>query len=169
MSLPFKIEHKKENTFTRAAYWGKADYALQTPDGQLYFKIRGAKNYTDGKRRSPKYPLLENILNGSEEFPSELVYNHSYLLKVRKWNEAQKSKGYEVLKDKRPGDEVIEERTARFNNNHFPCDTVKEFDRRNDRKTKVKGLPVKWFEKLADKGIKAVHKAMMLDSQKQAK
>jgi hypothetical protein len=28
LELPFQLEHKKDNTFTKAAYWSKADYAL---------------------------------------------------------------------------------------------------------------------------------------------
>jgi hypothetical protein len=169
MKLPFNIEHKLDNTFTRAAYWGKADYALIRSDGKPYFKIRGAKNYTNGKRRSPKYELLENILNESDEFPSELGYDHSYLLKIGKWRIGQSSRGYEALKGKRPGDEVNEVRNARFNNTHFPCNSVKEFKRRQERKTKLKGENVRWFEKDGGKGIRAVHQVMKADTQNQAK
>ncbi|MEJ1929544.1 hypothetical protein WDZ92_04595 [Nostoc sp. NIES-2111] len=165
LSLPFAIEHKLNNTFYIAAYINKAHYLLFTLGGDVTYKVRGARDYKDNSlRKHPTFELLKNLANGSNEFPQELVYDHLSLLRVGKWVEAMNSNGYENIKQLRPGDEVREERTARYNNSHVFCLTVDDFTKRNDRKTTHRGQKVEWFERYREDGWSKVHNQMLLDS-----
>lgn len=171
LELPFAIEHKLENTFTIAAYINKAHYCLiqlsndNSLCNNILYRIRGARDYSDDiLRKHPTYQLLYNMAYGGDEFPQTLTYDHQSLLKINKWLEIQNSNGYQEIKDLRPGDELIEERTARYNNTHFFCDTVNEFKRRSERKTYYRGQTVEFFERYKLGGIGNVHTQMMLDS-----
>ena len=167
LTLPFDIEHKMDNCFTTAAYFSKAHYLLTTTGkGGDVYKIRGAREYTSdsGLRQHPTFELLKAMATGDDVFPSELEYDHKSLMKIGKWLEIQQSNGYAALKECRPGDEVIEERTARYNNTHTFCDTVNQFKNRVGRKTFEGGQPVELFERYRQGGISKVHYAMMMDN-----
>lgn len=162
LQLPFKIEHKGENTFKAGAYTSKAHYGLRTLRGKNVFKIRGAKDYGVGSelRKSPTYAILTAILDGQDMMPDDLKYDHFHLLKLGLWKRKQISSAsaYAAIGDKRPGDAVITEITARYNNTHFPCDTVAEHKRRKDRKTEAGGKLRQWFERYGDLGWSRVQK-----------
>ncbi|RCJ24304.1 hypothetical protein A6770_28465 [Nostoc minutum NIES-26] len=165
LSLPFAIEHKLENTFTVAAYINKAHYLLVTRQGKWVYKIRGAREYNDSDlRKHPTFALLKAIVEDSDKLPNDLSYDHRSLMKGGKWLEVQHSNGYPDLKDHRPGDEITEERTARYNNTHIFCMTVAEYEKRNGRKTFERGEPVEFFERYREDGWSKVHAQMMLDS-----
>ncbi|MEH2164373.1 MAG: hypothetical protein V7K38_25830 [Nostoc sp.] len=171
LELPFDIEHKLENTFTIATYINKAHYCLVRLEhdnnltNNFLYRIRGARDYSnDNIRKHPTYQLLYNMACDGDNFPQELTYDHQSLLKINKWLEIQTSNGYQELKELRPGDELIEERTARYNNTHFFCDTVNQFKKRSERKTYIAGKPIEFFERYRQDGIKTVHTQMMLDS-----
>lgn len=162
LSLPFQLEHKADNFFLTAAYWNKGHYAFDTVTGKRLFKIRGAKDFNDEDlKRSPVYELLSNILDGRDDFPQNLEYDHFYLLKIGKYQQAQNSKGFANLDNKRPGDQVIESRVARFNNAHFPITDLAEYKRLTGRKTHHRKTRVNYFEKYKDKGIKFIHQKMI--------
>jgi hypothetical protein len=178
LQLPFNIEHKGENTFVKAAYWNKAHYAfdLCTPQNSIYtqhkttdrlFRIRGCKQYSNGLRESPIYKLLSNILDGSDEMPEGMAYDHFYLLKIPKWLEAQKSNGYASLEGKRPGDAVVEQRILHLNNTHLPVEEPETYLKRSGRRTsKTSGgqkRNIEFFEKYRHLGIAYVHKMMLQD------
>jgi hypothetical protein len=150
LSLPFKIEHKLENTFIKAAYFSKAHYSLQLPGGERKYKIRGAKMYNDGKRPSPMYQLLDNLLDGVDVVPPSQVYDHFYLLKMGRWKEAQNSKGWQSLKGLRPGDGVIEERLFKLNDGHLPIMRVEQFKRgkKSRSESRWSGLKLTTFRDL---------------------
>jgi hypothetical protein len=169
LSLPFKIEHKGENTFIRGAYTSKAHYALRTLAGKVVFKIRGAKEFGEEKELNnhPLYEILTNLLDDKNDMPEDLQYDHTLLEKVGLWKKAQLSPtegSYADYAGKRPGDEVRTKRTARFNNTQFPCDTVIEFKRRKDRKTKQNGNPAQWFERYRNRGWGFVQKQALKDA-----
>ncbi|MFN6481428.1 MULTISPECIES: hypothetical protein [unclassified Nostoc] len=170
LSLPFAIEHKPKNTFYIASYMNKAHYMLLTLDNKEVYKIRGAREYKETElRKHPTYALLQNLANGCDDFPQPLTYDHKSLLKIGKWKEAMESSGYANIKNLRPGDELIEERTARYNNSHVFCDTVADFERRNGRKTTHRGQTLQWFERYGNEGFSKVHSQMLLDSLAESK
>ncbi len=167
LELPFKIEHKIEHTYLSAAYINKAHYLFRTLLGTEVYKIRGCKKFTDKKlRKHPTYKLLTNMADGNDEFPDELDYDQHSIIKIGKWIEAQNSSedAYKNIKALRPGDELIEARTARYNNTHILCDTEAEFKRRKDRKSMVRGKKVEWFERYRNLGISKVIQMMLEDS-----
>jgi hypothetical protein len=167
LSCPFRLEHKMENTFTRAAYWSKSDYALLTPKGFVY-AVRGKdKTKRDDQNPHPSFAMLKNIIEGRDEFPETLTYAKGGILKVGKYNVAQSSKGYEALKDLRPGDSLpIAFYDARYNNTHFPLRDEWDYRRRRNRKKVSRGNPVQWFERYAP-SIKAVHRGMATNDLRQ--
>lgn len=161
LALPFNIEHKPENTFKKAAYWGKAHYCIEPLEGERFFKIRGAKEYRDEELKThPTYQLLSNILDGVDVFPEDLDYHHFYLLKVKRWLQGQNSKGYAHLKEARPGDAVVEPRHARYNNQHIFCDTARDYKRFQKRYTRT---DFEMFERFASDGISKLHAMMLID------
>jgi hypothetical protein len=163
LPFPFALAHK--TTFLRAAYWSKADYALQTPDGPVH-KLRGKSRskLTDSKP-DPTFELLNRILAGADDFPEDMTYRRGGILKVAKYRLAQASQtGYAKLKDLRPGDNLPEEEyVQRYNNVHFPLPDEATYRRRRDRKKEHRGQPVVWFERYGPRGIARVHKAMADD------
>jgi hypothetical protein len=164
LTLPFRLEHKPENTFTAAAYWSKADYALETATGRK-FALRGKEwNSQKDVKPHPHFTLGNNILDGSDAFPDDLTYTKGGILKVGTWKRAQNSKGFEDLKGLRPGQNLpVAEQTARYNNEHFPLATAADFYRRRYRKKFRQGKWVEWFERYRGKGIRAVLRAMAAD------
>ncbi|AUT00884.1 hypothetical protein CLI64_11015 [Nostoc sp. CENA543] len=165
LSLPFNIEHKIENCFSVASFINKAHYYIHSVyDGEV-FKIRGARNYEESAlRKHPSYELLKGLAFGGDYFPSDLNYDHKSLLKINKWVMAQASAGFDTVKQVRPGDELIEVRTARYNNTHIFCESVDDFKRRSERKTVNRGEKLEWFERARANGFSKVHALMMLDT-----
>jgi hypothetical protein len=168
LELGFNIEHKETNTASRAAYWNKSHYALDTLEGKRVFKIRGAREYKEAElRKSPFFTLLGNILDGKDEFPDILEYDHRYLLKLGEYYRAQKSKGYVHLDGIMPGEEVTLSRFQAFKCLHLPFNTYAQFKKVNDRPTtaKKKGETVRivHYEQHGDLGIARVHAKMLED------
>jgi hypothetical protein len=135
--LPFKIEHKAENFFIRASTFSKADYCLdrayyhdELGIKQYLYKIRGAKDFeeTEYLKKSPKYRILFNLLNGNKKLHDlTFDYHHPSLLKINLWKRAQESQGYSYLEGKMPGDRIVQERDFRMNNKFNHHDTVEEY------------------------------------------
>ncbi|MBD1825496.1 hypothetical protein H6F51_23790 [Cyanobacteria bacterium FACHB-DQ100] len=170
LSFPFDIEHKVQNTSTAMAYFKKGDYAFRTINYGDVFKSRGNKDFSTQKgpnaelKSHPTFKLLTNILDGTDDFPEEMEYNEQYFLSLTAWTIAQKStNGYTHIVDQHPGDEIIETRTARFNNTHIPILKIKDYERRNSRKAENHGKPVEFFERARKYGISAVVRAMNAD------
>ncbi len=163
LTLPFNLEHKIGNTFRRAAYWSKADYALLTEKDTVY-ALRGKDKSKRGSRKHPTFALLDAILAGKDDFPDDLSYTRAGIMKIGKWLMVQDSNGYADLKGLRPGDNLPEqEYQARYNNNHFPLRDEQDYLRRRNRKKQDRGRSVQWFERYANQGISTVHKAMKMN------
>jgi hypothetical protein len=163
LSFPFQVAHKTQNTFTRGAYWSKGDYAFLT-DSAMVYAVRGKEKRPRPDMKShPTFRLLDNVVAGRDDFPKELSYTHRSILKVAKFKVVQASSGYEELKRLRPGDDYAEERLARYNNTHFPFDTVADYLRRRDRKKVHRGRPVEWFERYRNQGVAEVSRHMVAD------
>ena len=163
LDFQFCVEHKAENFAKRVAFWSKGDYGFVPAIGeQTYYKIRGAKKNRDKQNRNhPKFELFDNILAFKDVFPEDMEHIFTCLLKLEKFKQIQNSqKGYKNLKDVRPGDEIVESRTASFNNTHMPVDTIRDYLKREKRSLKK---DIKLFEKHRGKGIKWVHGRMMDD------
>jgi hypothetical protein len=159
--LPFNLEHKKDHTFNRAAYWSKGDYALQTAKGIVY-AVRGKdKNKRSDRKHHPTFALLDSIIAGADSFPADLNYTKGGIMKVGKFLIVQNCNGFENLKVLRPGDSLPdEEHAARYNNVHFPLMDESDYLKRRNRKKVHRRQSVQWFERRGDHGIAAVHEAM---------
>lgn len=166
LALPFDVEHKVSNTSTKMAYVSKGHYAFETYTGKRKYKIRGTKDFRGKKgitgtlQNHPTYSLFDSILDGDETFPSVAFYDHFYLLSPPKWKQAKESAGYEHLKEKHPGDEVVEKRTGRYNNTHTFIFKMSEHRTRSGRKTIHRNKPVQFFEKHAKEGTPKVIRRM---------
>jgi hypothetical protein len=157
LEFAFEVEHK--TTFERAAFWGKADYAFLFPDGSIRYAVRGKdKRQRDGQH--PTFALLDNILEGDDAFPTDLSFSHRSILKISKYQVVQSSRGYESLKNHRPGDDYREDRVARYNNTFHPLSDLDDYLSRKCRKKVNRGQIVRWFEKFASDGIEEVHRRM---------
>jgi hypothetical protein len=163
LAFPFKLEHKLANSFTRAAYWSKGDYALRpVTGGKLVFALRG-KDRPNSKDAHPTFKLLENVLDGKDEFPADLSYSRGGILKIGKWKIVQQCGGptYRGMKRLRPGDNLpTTQHEARYNNVHFPLRDEKDYLSRRNRKKAHRGRPVQWFERHGRKGVSAVLRGM---------
>jgi len=171
LELASSIEHKNEHFALASASWGKADYAFlliepmknsKTGEKSDYLiKLRGCKQYRAGSelRMSPKFELMRNILHDVDEFPVGMEYDQFSLCSPGKYRQVTNSKGYLELKGIRPGDEIVQERIAKFNNDW--C--VEDFNQYDTRKRRTVRKNAVCFEKFAQEGIKKVHKRMMLD------
>jgi hypothetical protein len=147
LELHFTLAHKKEHAFVKAAYWSKADYALQLADGTRVFKTRGKKEPGPGEKEHPRRILLANLLGGRDDYPRDMTYKKGGILKVGAYQQARQSAGFAWLKDLRPGENIPpREYTARDNNLHGRIRTVAEWRRRHGRKKKYRGRDVQWFE-----------------------
>jgi hypothetical protein len=161
LELPFKVEHKAENTFTKAAYLSKGDYGLRTPKGDK-IALRG-KDRPSKRSTHPTFKVLGNLLNGEDAFPADLSYKRGGILRVGKWKVIQQSGGPEYAKQKhlRPGDGLPErEYQARYNNHHFPLAFEQDYVSRRNRRQSRGGRRVQWFEKHAHQGIRGVIRQM---------
>ena len=159
LDFKFDVEHKTDNFALRVAYWSKADYAFVNYKGVRNYKIRGAKEHQNPELRPhPKYELLDNILNGIDEFPSVLAYDFSAIMKIGKYKEVQKSSGYLNLKDVKTGEKYKEERHAKFNNLHLfmeDLETYTKLKKYSERKNRPQ------FERYRDRGIAYLHRKML--------
>jgi hypothetical protein len=167
LKFPFELAHKLDNTFRRAAYWGKADYALLKVDGEIDHKIRGKnrkKDKDDRKKKdlTPQHDLLDNIILDTDKFPTNLRYKQrGGLLKVGMYLRAQASNtGFADIKHLRPGDDLPRKKyVARFNNLHMPIADLADFQSRQ-RKKERDGHEVEFFERYRARGIAFVHAKM---------
>jgi hypothetical protein len=113
--------------------------------------------------------LLNAILAGEDEFPTDLEYRRRGLLKIGRFRQVQTGGGHEHLKGLRPGDHFEDPPTvARFNNTHMPMETLADYRRRQDRNRRraARGRPARWFERYGPLGIRRVHRAMRRDALK---
>jgi hypothetical protein len=163
LDFPFLLEHKIMNTFNRAAYWSKGDYALQT-DKETYRAVRGKDKNRRTRKQHPTFALLDNIIAGADNFPSDLEYTKGGIMKIGKYRIVQASNGYEDLKALRPGDNLPEiEHVARYNNTCFPLKDEQDYLHRRNRRKYDRGKSVQWFERYGELGIASVHKGMKSD------
>lgn len=163
LEFPFRVEHKA--VIDRGACWSKGDYAFRLPDGKVMYAVRGKDKGQKGGQH-PSFRLLDAILDGRDDFPTDLDYEHRGIMKLGKYQVVQSCRGYEHLKHLRPGDDYTEARTARYNNTCFPLEDEKDYMRRRGRRKTNRGRPVQWFEKYGPKGIAAVHRRMADDNLK---
>jgi hypothetical protein len=171
LTMDSTIEHKNEHFAYRSASWGKADYGFllikpmkndKTGEVSDYlFKVRGCKQYASESslRMSPKFTLLYNILNGIDIFPPNMNYDQFSLCTPPKYRQVTNSKGYLDLKGVRPGDSIIQERIAKFNNDW--C--VEDFAQYDTRKRRTVRKDAICFEKFKEEGIAKIHRRMMED------
>lgn len=154
----FKIEHKVEHTATRAAYLCKGHYALKflkLKEGISPYRVRGSKKYSQEElRNNCIFELLDAILEG-RDIPDIVTFEYDYrhLLSLSDWQQAQQTNGYENYKSLMPGDNVIDIRIFRLNNNYFPVDTLREYLSRQDRKKVIRGESAQWYERHLSEGI----------------
>jgi hypothetical protein len=168
----FNIEHKVEHTANVAAYLCKGHYAVDLlkpleEDGKLkerLYRVRGAIRYDKSTNKgnvlieNPIFEVLDCILDG-RDIPniSSFEYDNRHLLSLSEWQEAQSSNGYENYKLLMPGDEVVDKRIFRLNNNYFSVDTLKEYLSRYNRKKEISRGGINstflWFEKYLEKGM----------------
>jgi hypothetical protein len=129
----FKIEHKPDNTADVWAYFGKSDYAYRKViDGSIGFKIRGAKDHVargTAARRSQKYQLLLNIIEGDEYIPRG-TWDFTGIMSVSFWQHIQRHQGFESIRHVKPGEDYVLERNFRIRNTHVPHYTQKDWLRR---------------------------------------
>jgi hypothetical protein len=157
LAIPFTVEHK---SFIEAgAYISKGDYLIVPPDGKRRYAVRG-KEKDKIKERHPTFELLDNIVDRTDEFPADMAHTHTSIMRIGQYKIVQESSGYQELKDLRPGDDYREQRVARYNNTHFPLDTLDDYLKRKGRKKVNRGKPVEWFEKYRHHGISQVHSHM---------
>lgn len=178
----FSIEHKDDHTALLWACLGKADYAAITtkPDyatgSDRFYKVRGAKQYgrkgDECLKRSPKYDILDAMLDGKDEYPEDFQYDRTHLLSIGEWCHYRTQKVSEYKASLHPGDEVYEVFQAKLNNKHCELGTntktaLEDFTARDRRKTvrKVKGVTVHTplFERHASEGIAKVERRMCND------
>lgn len=154
LQLGFAIELKTGHEAVSAAYLGKADYCLKLPTGKYEYRIRGARYFENGENKShPKYGILTRLADGVDEMTGiALDYDHTYLLKIGRYQQANRSTGWQHLAGIAPGEEVVEHRHWRFNNGFIPMDTEEDYrrvERRGLRKNDD-GL----FDRYLDRGWK---------------
>jgi hypothetical protein len=163
LSLPFSIEHKEEHTFTIAAYLSKGHYHLKyrVPDKDGTTEkvaLRGARKIA-GSLIHPTYAILQNIIDGVDDYPPVLEYQHRHLLSIAEWRLSDATK----RAHHRPGDEVIQNRVARYNNLHCFLSEPDDFKRRSQRRTFHRGVAMQFFERHSHLGIDAVIDLMNAD------
>lgn len=132
------LEHKIEQTALKAATFSKAHYGLLVWDetskswSSRLFVIRGDTD--SGKRPYPIRGILNSLLDERFVYTASLDYEYTSLLRLHLWSFLQTSAGVsEELREKRPGEEMVQTRHFRLNNRHMPIDTVKEYERRVGR------------------------------------
>jgi len=168
----FNIEHKVEHTANVAAYLCKGHYAVDLikpleQNGKLkerLYRVRGSIRYDKSTNtgdiliENPVFKVLDSILD-NRDIPniSSFEYDNWHLLSLSQWQEAQSSNGFENYKLLMPGDEVVDKRIFRLNNNYFSVDTLKEYLSRYNRKKEVSrggtNSIILWFEKYLEEGI----------------
>lgn len=177
LEFPFRLEHKPFDKdagimrlLSKRAYFSKCDYAsLDYVTGRIEYKLRGKdKNRRDDPKRHPTYTILENLLLGNDDMPSDFDYvKGGRMLSISEFKHVQSKNGFEKLRHLKPGDWKPEEtRTARYNNTHLPCPNETTFKRRSYRKDRHRGVELQWFERFHSEGISGVIKRMEKDTLK---
>jgi hypothetical protein len=173
--LPFpfaKVTHKLENTFSRAAYMMKADYAMDRmgyhdpkyPARNFVLRGKDRDNRPKDARQHPSFARLGNLLDGSDVFPADMTYTKGGLLSIPQWLHNQRLDVGPVLKALLPGDQLPERVwTQRYNNVHMRLDTLADWKRRVGRRKVSHGQPVPLFERYGPGGTAKVHNAMLND------
>ncbi|WP_013325089.1 hypothetical protein [Gloeothece verrucosa] len=149
LELTFGIELKIGHESVAASYMGKADYCLKKPDGSYEFKIRGAKEFTEHELKShPKFEILRRVADGLDDISDIILeYNNTYLLKIGRYQEANKSTGWQHIKGLLPGEQVVELRSYKMNNSFVHIDMLEEYKKieRRGRTTNKEGLFERYF------------------------
>lgn len=181
----FSIEHKEKHCAVVWACLGRSDYAgLCAGYGEpVLYSIRGVRNHgEDGfKKRSPKFDILKNILDGVDEIPENFDYYHSFLNSpgnFRYMNPQLLGDNFDPdapINGAKPGDELANIRRLRLNNDWAdkPDDSQKtEYEtqkmkrKRSARKRKNdegRAVAVSMFEKYRNEGYAKLHKRMLND------
>lgn len=163
IKLAYKLEHKIENIFTIAAYWGKSNYAFQVYDPETTLfdktvkKIRGQREFYEGNM-TPYYRLFDYMMEAIPIVNFPLEYKNMQLLSIGNWR--QKMEADPEFKT-RPGDAFITNHKLRFNNSEMPFDFVEAFNE-VDKRTRNPDRVL--FESLLDKGIRFTHDQMIWDN-----
>jgi hypothetical protein len=140
LQMPFKVEHKYENTCRRAVYWGKSDYLLVEPAiieeenrdlnaeemvGEIphQIKVRGAREYDHIKKL-----WLYYIAGIHPKPPTKYVYQQ--LVGINQYKEAVKHKS-DWTEYLMPGEELTRTNYLKLNLQHFPTIDAKHFERKN--------------------------------------
>lgn len=135
LSLEFEIEHKEKHTALLLATVGKAHYGIVPISGDRLYKIRGVREWLDGKRH-PMFDLLDLILDEKEVF-NNLNFKSSNILSIKGWIHRHR---HEKTSDCRPGDTVYtEEKKLQLTPGFLPRSTR----RGNDQINKVIKNPAK--------------------------
>jgi hypothetical protein len=163
LELKFHLEHK--DSFVRSAYWAKGDYAFLRADGTRKVRCRGKKSkLREGETIHPRIQVLNNILDGSDTYPTDLRFRKGGLLTVNEYTQMLQSRGYDWLRGLRPRDaKPPREHTAMENNQHMPLMTYDDWKKRTNRHVRRNGNPVEWFEAWRHLGIRSVSDAMAAD------
>lgn len=61
LSIPYKVEHKLENTGVKIVYFKRAHYAILRLDGSILYKFRGLHE-TEGEAENPTFFKLSKAL-----------------------------------------------------------------------------------------------------------
>ena len=156
ISFQYNIEHKPDHLSIKTSYLKKGNYALKTynPNEKNWtgrvFKIRGQKEFCNDVK-NPIFVFFENILNNEDEFPQNLDYKHSSLLKLKTWLQKNNlNKEFDI----RPGEVLVSDRKWRLNNSFMPFNYESAYNasiRMRNKKDFV------GFERFSDKGIDVIH------------
>jgi hypothetical protein len=162
--LTFDLELHHKQSFLVGAYTSKADNALRLNDGTTEYKIRGKeRKVKEGRKLHPTYLLLDNIIDGKDDFPQDLTYTKGGIQTINQYLQAANSThAYKKFKDLRPGDNIPETlQIAKYNNLHMPIQSEKEFTTRKNRKTVDHNKKTLLFEKYSPEGWHVVHQQML--------
>lgn len=162
IKMAYKLEHKLENCFSRAAYWGKSNYALQVynPETAAFDKtvkkIRGQREFFEGKM-TPYYQLFDYILKDIVKIDFPLKYKSMRLLSIGDWRQSIEA---DPEFKTRPGEALVTDRKLRFNNGEMPLDFIEAFNE-VDRRTRNPDRVL--FEKYLTVSIYKTHRQMLFD------
>ena len=131
ITFPFQeLEHKSFPL--KISYINKANYAQLLQDKQGNYTLKEFKIRSQDKtvKTSPISYILDEILNGNENpKPTDFTVNEP---KTYTLNEFQNNHTLQQIINNeikyRPGEKTQKTRLIRFNNNHFPTDTIKQYE-----------------------------------------
>ena len=122
IQFPYDIHHKAQHLAIIKAYFGKANYVLQTYDiktkvwSKEVFKIRGQKQFFKDDI-NPNFTFQINNLNGVDEIPNKQEYYNESILRMGTWRVKLKNDSSFNI---RPGDIICNQRHLRLKNSHMP-------------------------------------------------